>query len=71
MYPAGARTRTARSGVERTNHEVTDLKWVVLNLTGAEVQNERREQGGMISAKKTKPHHCYLTNFKELLILTT
>ena len=45
MSPAGARTRTARSGVERTNHEVTDLRWVVLNLTGAEVQNERREQG--------------------------
>ena len=61
MSPAGARTRTARSGVEGTNHEVTDFQGVVLNSTGAEVQNEQREQrrgggggaGGMIFAKKT------------------
>ena len=77
MSPAGAGTRTARSGY---NHEVTDFQGVVLDSTGAEVQNERNEREGgegegegegMISAKKTKRHHCYLTNFKDLLILTT
>ena len=46
MSPTGARTRTTRAGVERTNHEVTGFQGVVLNSTGAEVQNKRREQGG-------------------------
>ena len=36
----------ANRGVERTNHEVTDFQGVILNSTGAEVQNEQREQGG-------------------------
>ena len=76
MSPTGARTRTTRAGVERTNHEVTGFQGVVLNSTGAEVQNERREQGGRggggwFLPSRQNPAIAIWKILKTSLILTT